>query len=54
MTKRGGVEFSALVGSQELVAKFPSAFSEEAETAPVTMYFAQTNKFEASYELRQQ
>ena len=54
MTKRGGVEFSALVGSQELVASFPSAFSEEPETAPVTLSFIQSNKFEASYELRQQ
>ena len=36
------------------MAKFPSAFSEEEETAPVTMDFAQSNKFEASYELRQQ
>ncbi|HTY96144.1 MAG TPA: hypothetical protein VMB91_03825 [Solirubrobacteraceae bacterium] len=53
MTKKGGVEFSALVGKQELVASFPSPFSEEPETAPVTLYFAQSAKFEGKYELRQ-
>ena len=53
MTKKGGLDFSALVGSQELVAKFPSAFNEEEETAPVTVEFEESSKFEGKYELRQ-
>lgn len=53
MTKKGGIEFSELVGEQDLIAEFPNPFnSEETEKEPLKIVFGQTFKYEASYELR--
>jgi len=55
MTKKGGMAFSSTVGSQELVAEFPPSFGGGPnEEEPLKLEFEQSNKFENSYELRQQ
>ncbi len=51
-SKKGGVEFSSAVGTQNLVAVFPNPFTEVEEEEAVSLVFTQTIKFQGSYELK--
>jgi hypothetical protein len=54
MSKKGGIDFSFELGNQGLEAKFPSAFGGEEEEKELEMSFEESDKYEGSYELRQQ
>ncbi len=51
-SKKGGVEFTTAVGTQNLVAVFPNPFTEVEEEEAVSLVFTQTIKFQGSYELK--
>ena len=50
-SKKGGLEFTTAVGTQNLEAAFKNPFTAEEEKEALSLVFTQTIKFQGSYEL---